>query len=232
MPTIREMISFHNLERQIYGRLVSLGNPITTSRSILALWMYLQFIGVDLLTYIRDCREDSVIEHFISEAGSILQIVRAGVRPMRERLGIPYTGSMAVEQLNLRFFYFNKDAIARGMDYILDGIGTIIFNPDMNDSGGLYYNRVAPNAVDCKTLLIAFHDSVPRKEDILEFFGRRWGHCIEDVTIEQTPRGVKPVYGRIVITSEALVEAIFNNRPVLSMEINGSTTTVRKFAPN
>lgn len=163
MSTAGEIASFHRLERQIYARLLSLQTPVSTVRNIMALWIYLQFIGIDLLHYISDCRNNSVLARFIGEAEWILHCIAGS--PLDA--AIPFTSSMATEELNLRFFRFNKDAIARGIAYVMESMGAVIF-----DSAGAYNGRSAPDPVDLRTLFITSDNRALRKAGIVEFFHR------------------------------------------------------------
>lgn len=175
MPTNRDMISFHALERHIYARLLSLGTPVNTARSIISLWIYLQFIGIELVSYISDLRDDSLFSLFVAEAESILQCIRTG-SPRREGPvpAIPLTAAMAFEKINVRFFVFNRDVIARGMDYVMGSIGLVIFSRSCSsDLSSVYSRRTAPGVEVVRSLFITFEScSGLREEDIFEFFER------------------------------------------------------------
>ncbi|CAL9782109.1 unnamed protein product [Musa acuminata subsp. burmannicoides] len=129
--SVRDVLAFHKLDRGMYDKLVALGTTPEVSRNVVALFMWLELIGVDVIVYIRSNPDHYILLRLAAEAESILDCVRRDTPPSDgadSSLAIPLTASLVNEPLNLRFFNCHRDVAVRGITQILDGVGTLIFD--------------------------------------------------------------------------------------------------------
>ena len=60
---------------------------------------------------------------------------------------------------------------------------------------------------------------------------RKWGECIEQVSIEQTPETVLPMYGRVVFNSESCLGLVLGGEEVIKFAIKGHHLWARQGFP-
>ncbi|CAA6656421.1 unnamed protein product [Spirodela intermedia] len=64
------------------------------------------------------------------------------------------------------------------------------------------------------------------------FFFSRYGHCLENVMIEQMQGEVLPMYGRIVFINPRKMASVMNGRRSARFEINGNYLWARMYEPS
>ncbi|KAM0935791.1 hypothetical protein DsansV1_C27g0196591 [Dioscorea sansibarensis] len=259
MASILEILNYHKMDRRLYEKILGLGRLSSLARNIIALWMLLEFMSIDVIYCVKDIAAPVMLLDFVMEAESILNVIRPGSPPSDndELMAIPLTANFANEPINLRFFYCHSDVIVRGLTYILDGVGTLIFNDELNqmlynyeralsfsqqqglrspvvpeELGEQYNSRVTPSLEDHRSLFITFSRGLAlRREEIMAYFNEKLGECVERVMMERTAIGVAPMYGRIIFTSDALIDILLNGERVVKFVINGRHVWGRKYIP-
>ncbi|KAJ0970671.1 hypothetical protein J5N97_018630 [Dioscorea zingiberensis] len=259
MASIREILNYHKMDRRLYERVLGLGRLPTSARNIVALWMWLELMGIDVIRYLQNITASTQLLNFVNEAEAILNVIRQQSPPPSDNEALPFTSHFATEPINLRFFYFHSDVVMRGLTYLLDGVGTIIFNDQLNYMANTYEtavslarqqgmrpvtmpvelamqfnSRAVPSSEDHRSLFIAFSKgSTLRMEEITEYFNERLGHCIEKVMVEDTMVGVmRPMYGRVVFESEAPIEILLSGEQMVMFVVKGNNVWGRRYVPS
>lgn len=133
MVSIHETLNYHKMDRRLYETVLKMGRFPALARNIVALWMWLELMGINVIHYIKDISDPSLLLNFIKEAETILNIIRQAspVLPFGNDellVSLPFMAGFATEPINIRFFYCHSDVVVRGLTYLLDGVGTLIFN--------------------------------------------------------------------------------------------------------
>lgn len=153
-----------------------LGTLDWTAKKIISLWMYLELIGVDLVHFISDIRDDTIFSIYVAEAESIIRFLDTGNLPGEGFPGISHTSFRALERerFNMKFFAFNRDVIVSGVNFVMADFGPFVFFQPELDLATLYSSRIFPSPVVVRTLFITFlgRFSGLRVEDIYDLFGR------------------------------------------------------------
>ncbi|PKA64148.1 hypothetical protein AXF42_Ash005160 [Apostasia shenzhenica] len=205
--TVRDVLSFHKLDRGIYERLLSFGLQPVTARNVTALWMGLELIGIDVIAAVKDRRDPAIVGGFIAEAESILDYLRQDSPAMHDPsvAGIPLTAALVDEPLTLRFFYAQRNVAVRALTNILDGVGTVVFDDGLNallraheeavrvaeEAGrpppplpvelALPYHTRPMQSEDRRSMFVTFSKGFPlRREDIIEYFSEYVDHYFFD----------------------------------------------------
>ncbi|KAH7682971.1 hypothetical protein IHE45_05G153600 [Dioscorea alata] len=259
MASILEILNYHKMDRRLYEKILGLGRLANVARNIVALWMMLEFMSIDVIYCVKDIAAPILLLDFVMEAEAILNVIRPGSSSSDndELIAIPLTANFANEPIDLLFFSYHSDVVVRGLTYILDGVGTLIFNDELNQmllnyertlsfsqQQGLrspvipeelsrqYNSRVTPSLEDHRSLFITFSRGFPlRREEIMAYFNERLGECVERVMMERTPIRATPMYGRIIFTSDALIDILLNGERVVKFVINGRHVWGRKYIP-
>lgn len=196
-PTIKDILAFHKIDRAVYEKFTAHGMEPTMARNAVALLMWLEQVGIDMISQIVQIINPTRIFTLITEVDAVLCCLRQedGFSTYTE---IPVMTSLARNSLDIRFFNFHKDVIVRGLAYILDGIGRIVFDDHMYESLHAYeanvkaararlngvmpsvplglaelYNPAAavPSIEDARSMFITFSKGFPiRREEIMEHF--------------------------------------------------------------
>ncbi|KAK9131103.1 hypothetical protein Sjap_011590 [Stephania japonica] len=83
-----------------------------------------------------------------------------------------------------------------------------------------------------RSLFITFSRGYPvSKDEILEFFTRRWGQVVEDITLEQTTGGIMPQYGTVVLKDPSVIPMILNGKSKARFFVNGKHLWTRVYVP-
>lgn len=199
MASILEILNYHKMDRRLYEKILGLGRLANVARNIVALWMMLEFMSIDVIYCVKDITAPILLLDFVLEAEAILNVIRPGSSSSSdndELIAIPLTANFANESIDLRFFSCHSDVIVRGLTYILDGVGTLIFNDELNqmllnyertlsfsqhqglrspaipeELGRQYNSRVTPSLEDHRSLFITFSRGFAlRREEIMAYF--------------------------------------------------------------
>jgi hypothetical protein len=196
-PTIKDILAFHKIDRAVYEKLIAHGMDPALARNAVALFMWLEQAGMDMISQVVQIRNPTRIFTLITEVDVVLHCLRQedGYSNYTE---IPMITSLTRNSLDIRFFNFHKDIIVRGLAYILDGIGRIVFDdhmyellcayeadmavaragltvvmPSVPHGLSVLYNPTAtvPSIEDARSMFITFSKGFPiRREEIMEHF--------------------------------------------------------------
>lgn len=196
-PTVKDVLAFHKIDRAVYEKFVTHGTEPGTARNVVALFMWLEQLGIDMIGQIAQITNPTIIFTLIAEADAVLHCLRQddGLNNYTE---IPLITSLSKNSLDIRFFNFHRDVIVRGLAYILDGVGRVVFDDHMYELLRTYetaeavvraglsavmpavplglavlYDPAAavPSIVDARSMFITFSKGFPiRRDEILEHF--------------------------------------------------------------
>ncbi|EHA8589150.1 hypothetical protein COCNU_scaffold008284G000030 [Cocos nucifera] len=244
MVSVRDVLLFHKQELRLFDMLRA-RIPAFAQR-ILALWLWLELLGINVVAFVCGCRNRDVVHRLIDEALQILgQLCQNAPLLTEDNVKIPLTAALAVEPFNLRFFHYHRDRAVRGIAHILDGVGKLIFDDNLlallgaYETGALpelpeelarpYHLAAVPAPADARSLFVTFSPAFPlSQEDIVVYFTGRWGCCLERVTLENEP-GLKPMYGLVVFTTESFVGLVVSGERMVRFMINGKPLWARKY---
>ncbi|XP_073002612.1 uncharacterized protein [Typha latifolia] len=126
---VRDILAFHKIDRAVFDKLLAHGANPQMARNVVALFMWLDLIGIDVVNYVGGLRNHSTIVMIVAEAEKILNCIRHDGIPASElRIEIPILSSLVSENIDLCFFDFHKDVVVRGLAQVLDGVGALIFD--------------------------------------------------------------------------------------------------------
>lgn len=182
-----DVLMFHKQERRLFDTLKARA-PARAQR-ILALWLWLELLGINVVAFVRNCRNRDVVQRLIDEALQILDQLRQNAPLLSDNNdNIPLTASLAVEQFNLRFFHYHRDRAVRGIAHVLDGVGKLIFDDNLHALLGAYETGALPelpeelarpyrdvpavsSPADARSLFVTFSPAFPlSREDIVVYF--------------------------------------------------------------
>lgn len=178
-PTIKDILAFHKIDRAVYEKFTAHGMEPAMARNAVALLMWLEQVGIDMISQIVQIINPTRIFTLITEVDAVLCCLRQedGFSNYTE---IPMMTSLARNSLDIRFFNFHKDVIVRGLAYILDGVGRIVFDDHMYESLHAYeadikaaragLNAVMPSVPSGLTVLYDPTAAVPSIEDARSMF--------------------------------------------------------------
>ncbi|KAJ3696095.1 hypothetical protein LUZ60_001472 [Juncus effusus] len=258
-PTVRDIMAFHTIDRRVYETLVAHGSDPSVARNAVSLFMWIEQIGVDVITQIITVNNPSVIFTLMAEVEAVMHCLRQEDDALNSYVEIPLISSLTQNAIDIRFFNFHKDVILRGLANIIDGVGKVIFDDNLyellrafeveqerarrglregrpvvpSELAAVYNPRVVvPSAEDVRSMFITFSKGFPiKREQINDYFTERWGDCIDRVMMERTPLGGSPMYGRIVFKTESFIGLILNGERVVKFNINGRQLWARKYVP-
>ena len=85
---------------------------------------------------------------------------------------------------------------------------------------------------DDRTMFVTFSRGYPVEEwEVREFFGRRFGDCIEDLYMQEVPANEQSLFARIVFRQLSIIEMILKGVEKAIFAINGKHVWARKFVP-
>ncbi|KAG1362150.1 hypothetical protein COCNU_10G003690 [Cocos nucifera] len=131
--SVRDVLTFHRRDRRAYEKVIAVGRIPEIARNVVALFLWLELIGIDVITYVIECKNRRTVLRFVVEAESILACLRpdAAVPPSNTKSAIPLIAALISEPLGLHFFHFNREIAVRGLVHILDRVGTFIFDDNL-----------------------------------------------------------------------------------------------------
>ncbi|KAJ4754551.1 hypothetical protein LUZ62_043701 [Rhynchospora pubera] len=197
--SVKDILLFHKIDRIVYEKFVAHGTESGTARNAVALFMWLEQLGIDMIFQIMQIINPTVIFTLIAEADAVLHCLRQddGQSSYTE---IPTINSLAKNSLDINFFNFHKDVIVRGLAQILDGIGRIVFDDHLYELLRAYEFEEAaaranssavrpavplvlttlydpasgvPSSEDARSMFITFSKGIPIKRDEI------WEHFTE-----------------------------------------------------
>ncbi|RZS22999.1 hypothetical protein BHM03_00055838 [Ensete ventricosum] len=250
--SVYNVLLFHKLDRMIYHDLVVCGRRPEVARNIVAFFMLMELIGVDVIGYIRSTPDHNVVLLLAAEADVILNCIRQELPPRSEvGLAVPRIASLVSQPVDLEFFYRNRGTVIKQLVKILDGVGLVIFDEHLHVLFFEYEDRVRcrltamppllPRQLaepyqrvlgeDFRSMFVMFSKgSTLTPRDIAEYFTRQWGDCIEKVLIEKrSSLDLKPVYGKVVFTGGSFLWLVFHGRPLVKFVIKGNQLNGKRF---
>ncbi|XP_008796154.1 uncharacterized protein LOC120110922 [Phoenix dactylifera] len=187
MASVRDVLVFHKQERRLFDMLATRAPAF--AQKILALWLWLELLGINVVAFVCGCRNRDVVGRLIDEALQILGQLRQNAPLLTDDgVKIPLTAALAVEPFNLRFFHYHRDRAVRGIAHVLDGVGKLIFDDNLHALLGAYetgalpelpeelarpYDHLpaVPAPADARSLFVTFSPAFPLSlEDIVAYF--------------------------------------------------------------
>ncbi|OVA18129.1 hypothetical protein BVC80_1835g542 [Macleaya cordata] len=83
---------------------------------------------------------------------------------------------------------------------------------------------------DDRTLFVTFSRGYPIPErDVLDFFVRRYGECVENIYMQQMEGNEQPLFARLVLYSASKISEILAGKQRVKFTINGRHIFVRRY---
>lgn len=83
-----------------------------------------------------------------------------------------------------------------------------------------------------RTMFATFSKGYPVTEaEVMQFFTRIFGNCIESLTMQEVGPGEQALYARVVFRSQRYVQVILNGETKAKFTINGKHVWIRQFVP-
>lgn len=144
--TIFNLFHFHKPDRRVYDQLLAHGTDSGVARNVVALLIWLDTIGLDVLSYLDDHASNSyAFLRLVAEVESVLDCLRRDVPPRDSALAIPVLASLSNQPIDLGFFYFNRRDAAKRIAEVLAGAGSVFFD-DALYASFLRYEAAAADA--------------------------------------------------------------------------------------
>ncbi|XP_042426232.1 uncharacterized protein LOC122014115 [Zingiber officinale] len=251
--SIFNVFQFHKVDRNIYDKLIDHGTEPGVARNVVALFIWLDTIGLDVLSYL-DVHASNSFAFFrlVAEAESVLDCLRCDAPPRDSTLAIPVIASLSDQPIDLGFFYFNRHDAAKRIAGVLDGAGRVFFDDTLYSSFLRYeaacrrkaaplpeelartyeLGATATTSEDQRSLFLTFSKGFPlTKEEIEAYFREKWGDCVEKVAVQRPAAGspVGPLYGKVVFTRDGYAGLVLNDTKVYKFAINGKQVWARQF---
>ncbi|XP_074570527.1 uncharacterized protein LOC141827182 [Curcuma longa] len=249
--SIVNLFHFHKVDRNVYDQLLGHGTEPSVARNVVALLIWLDTIGLDVLSYLNDHASNSyAFLRLVAEADAVLDCLRRDAPPRDSALAIPVLASLSDQPIDLGFFYFNRHVATKRIAGVLSGAGRVFFD-DALYASFLRYEEAAADAwkrnaappplpeelartyelgataatssEDQRSLFLTFSKGFPlTKEEIEAYFREKWGDCVEKVAVQ------KPAAGSVV--GPLYGRVVFTRDGYAGLVLND--TKVYKFAIN
>ncbi|KAG6504952.1 hypothetical protein ZIOFF_037300 [Zingiber officinale] len=253
--SVYNMFLFHRIDRDIYDRLISHGTIPVVARNIVALLVWLDNIGVNVIPYLSNNFHDAVtFTRLTAEAESILYCLRHDSPLPESPLAIPVIASLTTRSLNLDFFNFHRhEAIERIVETL--AIGRLFFD-DALFATFRHYKEAMEDAcrrnatpppmpaelarpfmpisltasVDERSLIVIFLSASPLTErEIVVYFQERWGNnCVERVAFEEMTSSSMHSCIMVVFKREGYVALVLHGRVEFRLVINRKQVLARR----
>ncbi|XP_074592434.1 uncharacterized protein LOC141848288 [Curcuma longa] len=215
--SVYNLLLFHRIDRDIYDRLIAHGATPLVARNIVALLVWLDNTGINVIPYLNNNFNDDAFLRLTAEAESILDFLRRAYLPPRESvvLSIPVIASLStIGPINCGFFNCHRHEAAERIAETL-AVGRFFFDNALFATFRRYEAAVedarqcntapppmplelarpfmpvfstAAASVDERSLVIAFLRASPlSEEEIAAYFQKQWGNCVERVAFEEMP---------------------------------------------
>ncbi|XBH75238.1 hypothetical protein VPH35_102029 [Triticum aestivum] len=244
--TVRDVLYMYFVARQAYDRFISVcGNP-EQARNAVALLVWLDQGTISAIHHIPGI-DVGAVRIVAEEANAILECLRYPkpvFPPIPSISTLCMQGGVCIEP---RFFAFHQDIVVRGVAHFLDGTGKFVFDDRLQvllrkSETGLVGNPpelMAPYSSmlldvpeDCRSMFITFSKGMPLlREEIFDYFRKKWGDCVVRVLMEKTAGGSMPMYGRIIFKTEAVVQLVLNGERLIKISIDQRQIWLRKYIP-
>ncbi|KAF3321258.1 hypothetical protein FCM35_KLT14511 [Carex littledalei] len=128
MPTIRDIMGFHNVDRLVYEKLIMHRTPLVLARDIVCLFMWLdQMTAIDVARSILSIRNPSAIVSLVNEAEGILNYLQQDVDNTNSFHDFPCLTSLLNRCIDTSFFDIHKEQLQKSLMHKLNGVGRVIF---------------------------------------------------------------------------------------------------------
>ncbi|KAF9602673.1 hypothetical protein IFM89_030561 [Coptis chinensis] len=258
VPSLLELLFFHKGEIQLYNRIVgSLRKNSSLAKQAMSFWFCMEELGYFDLVENIILADDTLVEIIFNETMSCLECVGPNARhPSEDTDEVVAMSEILNEPIRRRFIYFNRDTIFNRMNHFLNTVCNLIFNENaavptfyargesstqgqvsrpsssLDPSARPFSSNVPP---EYRTMFLTFSHGYPiPKEEILEFFAKRWGDVVEDLifeSIEGKPEKTEPEYANLVFKSILTIPLILNGKQKVKYNIKGKHLWCRIFVP-
>ncbi|KAF8689353.1 hypothetical protein HU200_041892 [Digitaria exilis] len=262
---VLDVLNARDTARKVYELLLARPTGLEVAKNVICLLLWLETImGIEVLSNIAAMAPgDILLTQIVAEASAVYDYIFHGSYSMQAPLeleGIPAIMNLCNggRLVDIRFFKFHKDLVARGVAVIRDNIGSLIFNENLhvmlrrfNDDANsslipaplpapelmapfVALSRTPPE--DSRMAFLAFpecHCHRPNSEDIVNHFEEtlRFGPCIERVETEQPPAGQAPKHGIIVFLSPELRDEAMFDETAIFFRVDDHDTWVQLYMP-
>lgn len=257
--TTKEIIMFHEIDRNVYYRLViDLVRDPAESMRVMALWLWLEtFRCTGLIDNIY--KLPIFLTNIFADEAMICLNFLTNYNPLfGDHIELPLTKTLLGHNMSLNFFALNREEAIAGITKcwretclraLLDLMQMAI---DMKAAQDLAETQLAmssiepgfshlnlhprfvnpPEAVhpDDRTMFATFSKGYPVPEsDILEFFKIVYGDCVESLHMQSVQKGEQALFARIVFYTPDIIPVVLDGDETAKFTIKGRHMWVRKF---
>ncbi|XXG45007.1 hypothetical protein AAC387_Pa02g0210 [Persea americana] len=124
-----------------------------------------------------------------------------------------------------------QNLVGEPQEWGVDIINAFMAEPNLNPRARPWAPEDEASQGD-RTMFLTFSRGYPLSEaEIVEFFTRHWGDCIQSLFIQETEEGVQPLFARLVLYSPATVPLILQGQEKAKFVIKGKHVWVRPYVP-
>ncbi|KAJ1296265.1 hypothetical protein BS78_01G286900 [Paspalum vaginatum] len=223
-----EVLDANKTARRAYERVLARPTMLEVTKNVICLLIWLERIkgANNILTEVSTVVSSDRLSQAVMEADAIYNFLLHGQDMPSGSGSIPTIVSLCGggRLIDLRFFKFHKELIARGVSVIRDNIGALVFNDGLHAMMQRFGDDANPSVLapeltepftavsrtppeDSRVSFIAFsaesHPCPLSPKDITNYYEQvlLFGRCIERVEIEPALEGQTPKHGIIVFMS-------------------------------
>jgi hypothetical protein len=129
LPTIRDIMAFHNVDRLVYEKIVMHGIHLGLAREIVCLLIWLDHMTVvDVPCSILSFRNPSaLVVSIAAEAEAILHYLQQN-DSAKSFMEFPCLANLLNRCMDTNFFDIYKDRILKAITHKINGVGRVIFD--------------------------------------------------------------------------------------------------------
>ncbi|KAF5733779.1 hypothetical protein HS088_TW16G00219 [Tripterygium wilfordii] len=157
--------------------------------------------------------DPNIVYHNIGFQSHMAEPAVASINPnvVYDNIGVQ---TMSLEEISEAFGLFN---VRTGDDHHGDRDRTVVEEEEV----------VQP---DDRTIFLTFSKGYPISEnEVKDFFTGMIGDCIESIYMQEVSVGEQPLYAKLVVQSQSVIEAVLDGRTKAKFSINGKHLWARKY---
>ncbi|KAL4301868.1 hypothetical protein GQ457_10G006670 [Hibiscus cannabinus] len=236
--SLKQLKDFHNMDRIIYSRLLTLDFEPLPCMKILAFWNTLEKFGFRNLVYGLQHLSDSWLLSVAKESIFCLQCLYS---PSQEifpwlHLDFPHLNTLVPQHLLLGFLVKNRPILKRMIQGFVKDVCQVAFLDILqqnltDDKGEVLKGKTSKTGSDLedKTLFMTFSRGHPVSDkEIHGFIVRKFGTSVEAIYMDNNP---KCLFACVALRSQSDIRKVLGGQKLVKLFINGKQVRVRRFVP-
>lgn len=129
LPTVRDIMAFHNVDRLVYEKLVMHGTHLGLARDVVCLLIWLdQMTIVDVPRSILAIRNPPAVVSVVAEAEAILHYLQQDDINTNSFIEFPCLTNLLNRCIDTNFFDIHKEQLLKSLAHKINGVGRVIFD--------------------------------------------------------------------------------------------------------